>query len=161
MTRPAWVRLDNASNIFLAARSDVDPKVFRLSAEMDHEVDPQLLQEALDATYDRYRLYHAVLRSGVFWYYLQESDLHPLVTAEEQHTCAPLCQADRRSLLFRVMHHHRRIILEVDHARRPGDDIDGRASTTASAASLEQSSTESGATRAPGPGHQCRLRAGP
>ena len=34
---------------------------------MDHEVDPQLLQEALDATYDRYRLYHAVLRSGVFY----------------------------------------------------------------------------------------------
>jgi hypothetical protein len=43
VTRRAWVRLDNASNIFLAARSDADPKVFRISAEMDHEVDPQLL----------------------------------------------------------------------------------------------------------------------
>ena len=70
------MRLDNASNIFLAARSDTDPKVFRISAEMDHDVDPQLLQEALDATYGRYRLYHAVLRSGVFWYYLQDSGVH-------------------------------------------------------------------------------------
>lgn len=120
MTRRAWVRLDNASNIFLAARSDADPKVFRISAEMDHEVDPQLLQEALDATYDRYRLYHAVLRSGVFWYYLQDSDLRPLVTAEELPTCAPIYQADRRTLLFRVMHHRRRISLEVFHALSDG-----------------------------------------
>jgi hypothetical protein len=116
VTRRTWVRLDNASNIFLAARSDADPKVFRLSAEMDHDVDPGLLQEALDGTYDRYRLYHAVLRRGLFWYYLQDSDLRPLVTAEVLHTCAPLYQADRRTLLFRVMHYHRRISLEVFHA---------------------------------------------
>jgi hypothetical protein len=120
VTRRAWVRLDNASNIFLAARTDADPKVFRISAEMDHDVDPQMLQEALDATYDRYRLYHAVLRSGVFWYYLQDSDLHPVVTAEEQHTCAPIYQADRRRLLFRVMHHRRRIIVELFHALSDG-----------------------------------------
>ncbi|MDN5687665.1 MAG: alcohol acetyltransferase [Brachybacterium sp.] len=120
MSREAWVRLDNASNIFLAARSEVDPKVFRLSAELDHEVDPQLLQEALESTYERYRLYHAVLRRGVFWYYLQDSDLRPQVIAEETAPCAPIYQADRRTLLFRVMHHHRRISLEVFHALADG-----------------------------------------
>lgn len=115
-----WVRLDNVSNIFLAARSDADPQVFRISAELDHDVDPRLLQLALDATFDRYRLYHAVLRRGVFWYYLQDSDLRPLVTADEQHTCAPIYRADRRDLLFRVMHHHQRIILELFHALSDG-----------------------------------------
>lgn len=115
-----WVRLDNASNIFLAARSAADPKVFRISAEVDHDVDPQLLQEALDETYDRYPLYHAVLQSGLFWYYLQDSDLRPLVTADEQHTCAPIYQAGRRNLLFRVIHHRRRIIVEVFHALSDG-----------------------------------------
>ncbi|MCW4459240.1 alcohol acetyltransferase [Microbacterium sp. MPKO10] len=118
--RRNWVRLDNASNIFLAARSDSDPKVFRISAEMDHDVDPALLQEALDATYDRYPLYHAVLRRGVFWYYLQDSDLRPRVTGEVQYTCAPIYQADRRTLLFRVMHHRQRIILEIFHALSDG-----------------------------------------
>lgn len=120
MTRRAWVRLDNASNIFLAALSDADPKVFRLSAEMDRDVDPGQLQEALDATYERYRLYHAVLRRGIFWYYLQDSDLRPLVVADTQHTCAPLYQADRRTLLFRVAYHRRRIVLEVFHALSDG-----------------------------------------
>src|SRR5690625_3779278 len=120
MNRRQWVRLDNASNIFLAARSETDPKVFRLSVEMDHEVDPQLLQTALDTTYDRYLLYHAVLRRAVFWYYLQDSDLRPTVMADTKHTCAPIYDADRTGLLFRVIHHHERIILEVFHALSDG-----------------------------------------
>lgn len=120
MTRRTWVRLDNASNMFLAARSEADPKVFRVSAQMDHDVDPQVLQEAVNATYDRYRLYHAVLKRAVFWYYLQDSDLRPLVTADEKHTCAPIYRPDRRNLLFRVMYRHERIILEIFHALSDG-----------------------------------------
>lgn len=120
MTRRTWARLDNASNMFLAARSDADPKVFRMTAEMDHEVDRGLLQTALDATFDRYPLYRAVLRRGVFWYYLQDSDLRPEVVDETQHTCAAIYQADVRTLLFRVVLHRRRINLEVFHALSDG-----------------------------------------
>lgn len=120
MTRRAWVRLDNASNIFLAARSAADSKVFRMSAELDHEIDPELLQEAVDVTYDRYPLYHAVLRRGVFWHYLQDSDLRPVVSIDDQHTCAPIYQADRRNLLFRVVYFRRRVVLEIFHALSDG-----------------------------------------
>lgn len=115
-----WVRLDNASNIFLAARTDSDPKVFRMAAEVDHDVDPLLLQLALDETLTRFPLYQSVLRSGVFWYYLQRSELHPQVEPEDQHTCAPIYRAGSRNLLFRVVHHHRRISLEVFHALSDG-----------------------------------------
>ncbi|MFE5775462.1 alcohol acetyltransferase [Brachybacterium sp. NPDC056505] len=120
MTRRTWVRLDNASNIFLAARTESDTKVFRLSAEMDAEVDPGMLQEALDAVFARYPLYRAVLRRGVFWYYLQDSDLRPVVEPERRPTCAAIYQDGRRTLLFRVIHHRRRISLEVFHALSDG-----------------------------------------
>lgn len=120
MTRRTWVALDNASNIFLAARSEIDPKVFRISAEMDDDVAPELLQQALDETFDQYPLYHAVLRRGIFWYYLQDSDLRPEVGPDVQYPCAPIYQPDRRNLLFRVMHHRRRIILEIFHALSDG-----------------------------------------
>lgn len=120
VSRRHWVRLDNASNVFLAARSDVDTKVFRMSAELDHEVDPVLLQSALDETFERFPLYHAVLRRGVFWYYLQDSDLLPEVTRENLQSCAPIYQADRRTLLFRVAHHRRRVTLETFHALSDG-----------------------------------------
>lgn len=120
MTRRTWVRLDNASNIFLAARTESDTKVFRLSAEMDAEVDAGVLQEALDAVFARYPLYRAVLRRGVFWYYLQDSDLRPVVEPERRPTCAAIYQDGRRALLFRVIHHRRRISLEVFHALSDG-----------------------------------------
>lgn len=120
MTRRNWVALDNASNIFLAARSDIDSKVFRMSAEMDHEVDPGVLQQALDLTFDRYPLYHAVLRRGVFWYYLQDSGLRPRVQSETDYPCAPIYWPDRRTLLFRVLYRSRRVMLEIFHALSDG-----------------------------------------
>src|SRR5699024_10879682 len=39
---------------------------------------------------------------------------------EAEHTCAALYQVDRRSLLFRVVHHERRVSLEVFHALSDG-----------------------------------------
>lgn len=120
MVRRAWVRLDNASNIFLAARTDADPKVFRLAAEMDHDVDPTVLQAALDATFVRYPLYRAVLRRGVFWHYLQDSDLHPEVAEDTLQSCAAIYDPEVRTLLFRVVYRGRRIALEVFHALSDG-----------------------------------------
>lgn len=118
--RRAWVRLDNSSNIFLAAMSSVDTKVFRLSVQVDHDVDPELLQQALDTVYDQTVLYHSVLRRGIFWYYLEQSDLRPVVSAEVLPPCDYLYHYDRRDLLFRVVHHGPRISLEVLHALSDG-----------------------------------------
>src|SRR5699024_3839970 len=49
-----WVRLDNAANIFLAARNEADTKVFRLAADLDDPIVPEVLQRALDHVYARY-----------------------------------------------------------------------------------------------------------
>ena len=67
MDEKGWIRLDNASNIFLAARNDIDTKVFRLSAEMSEPIVPRFLQKALDGIYDEYPLFHSTLRRGYFW----------------------------------------------------------------------------------------------
>lgn len=120
MERKKWVKLDNASNIFLAARNDVDTKVFRLSAEIVDEIDPDRLQKALDKIYDQYVLYHSVLRRGIFWYYLEESDLRPKVMEEAQPPCSPIYHFDRKELLFRVLYYQNRIHLEVFHALSDG-----------------------------------------
>lgn len=118
--RKKWVRLDNASNIFLAAMSSKDSKVFRLSAEVAETVDPELLQQALDRTYDHYLLYHSVLRRGIFWYYLEESDLRPKVQLDTNPTCEALYHFDRKELLFRVLYWKKRISLELFHALADG-----------------------------------------
>lgn len=118
--RRAWVRLDNASNIFLAARNEVDTKVFRLAAELDEQIDPVVLQEALDLVYAQYPLFRAVLRRGVFWYYLLESQRAPVVAPDVQPSVTHLYRFDSRELLFRVLYRGRRISLEVFHALTDG-----------------------------------------
>lgn len=120
MKRKNWVRLDNASNIFLASVTDFDTKVFRLSATLEEAIDPILLQLALDKNFEAYPLYRSVLRRGVFWYYLEESDLKPQVQLDEQPPCSQLYHFDRKELLFRVVYYQNRIHLEVFHALSDG-----------------------------------------
>lgn len=118
--RRNWVRLDNAANIFVAARTDVDTKVFRLAAELDEDVDEGTLQKALDRVYAQYPMFRAVLRKGVFWYYLQHSGLHPEVVADEEPSVQHIYHHDRRELLFRVLYRGNRVSLEVFHALTDG-----------------------------------------
>lgn len=120
MKRKKWVKLDNASNIFLAAMTDVDTKVFRLSASVQDPVDSELLQQALDKTYEQYALYHSVLRRGFFWYYLEESNLNPKVAIDNKPPCSKLYHFDKKDLLFRVVYFQNRIHLEVFHALSDG-----------------------------------------
>ncbi len=120
MERKGWVRLDHASNIFLAARNSRDTKVFRLTAELEDEVDPVLLQRALDKTYAQYLLYHSVLRRGFFWYYLEMSDLKPQVAPELLPPCAPIYHFDHKELLFRVIYRADRIHFEIFHVLADG-----------------------------------------
>ena len=115
-----WKKLDTASNIFLAARSAVDSKVFRLSAAFYEEIDKDILQTALDKAYENFSLYHYVLRGGMFWHYLEESTLRPVIEEETDPPCSKIYDPDMRELLFRVSYHKKRLNLEVFHALSDG-----------------------------------------
>lgn len=115
-----WIRLDNASNIFLAARNEIDTKVFRLTAEMKDEIDPSILQSALNLTYEEYPLFHSTLRRGFFWYYLQKSEVKPQVKMEIEPPVSPIYKTGERDFLFRVLYKENRIHLEVFHALTDG-----------------------------------------
>ena len=115
-----WSRLDNASKFFPATCNDKDTKVFRLACELNEAVKPKILQQALNLTIESFPLYKSVLRRGVFWYYLESSDIHPVVKMESNQVCAPIYLRDRRNLLFRVFYYNNRISLEVFHALSDG-----------------------------------------
>lgn len=118
--RVEWARLDNASKIFPAVRSSKDTKVFRLSCELYEPVVPDTLQLALEKAMEGFPLFRSVLRHGVFWYYLEHSEMKPLVSEESQPVCAPIYYGDRKNLLFRVFYYKNRISFEVFHALTDG-----------------------------------------
>lgn len=115
-----WIRLDNASSIFLAARNEIDTKVFRLSAEMIDPVELEILQAALNHTYEEYPLFHSTLRRGYFWYYLERSEVNPRVMEETEPPMSPIYQSGRTNFLFRILYKENRIHLEVFHALTDG-----------------------------------------
>lgn len=115
-----WSRLDNASKVFPALANYKDTKVFRIACELYEAVDAGILQKALDAAIKTFPLYQSVLRRGIFWYYLEASDIQPEIEEESTAACSPLYFKDKRNLLFRVSYFNNRINLEVFHALSDG-----------------------------------------
>ena len=115
-----WWKLDNAAKIFPSSTSRHNSKVFRFICELQEPIKPQLLQDALDRTLERFPIYQSVMKRGLFWYYLENSSLPALVRPEDTPPCFPIYPSIRRGLLFRVLYFRRRIILEVYHALTDG-----------------------------------------
>lgn len=115
-----WSRLDNAAKIFPPTSTRREPKVFRFVCQLGQPVDGVLLQQALDKALLSFPFYRSVLKKGLFWYYFEESELHPQVVLESGPPCAPLYRPDRPGLLFRVQYRKCRINVEVFHALSDG-----------------------------------------
>ena len=114
-----WSRLDNAAKIFPATSHGANTGVFRLSSELQQAVDPALLQQALDEILPYYPHMCTVMRHGIFWYYLEQTDKRPLVEPERFPLCAALYR-NSQSLLFRVSYWRHKISLDVFHVLADG-----------------------------------------
>lgn len=116
----SWSRLDNAAKIFPPTSSEQDTKVFRFACELMERVEPALLQQALDQTMGYFPGYRSVLKRGLFWYYLEESELEPEVRQEDTPPCGVLYDRNVKNLLFDVTYFGRRINVEVYHVLSDG-----------------------------------------
>lgn len=115
-----WSRLDNAAKIFPPNSNDKDTKVFRIACELYEDIDPSILQVALEETIEKFPLYHSALRKGLFWYYLETGNQPIVVTKEVTPVCARIYYANSKNLLFRVNYYKKRISLEVYHCLSDG-----------------------------------------
>ena len=115
-----WNKLDNAGKIFPPSSNKTDTKVFRYSCELIENVVPKVLQHAAEVTAEAFSIYKSVLERGFFWYYLERSDIKPVVKEEYKSICAPIYRKNRINLLFEVTYYKKRINLEVFHALSDG-----------------------------------------
>ena len=60
------------------------------------------------------------MKKGVFWYYLEDSLIKPIVEKENKYPCRKIYDADVKKLLFRVYYYEKRINLEVYHVLTDG-----------------------------------------
>ena len=115
-----WYKIDNVAKIFLATVSKRDTRSFRLSCTLKENIDPKLLQEAvMSAIQDRPQV-QVRIRRGVFWHYMEDTDLEPEVNEEQDRICPLLYVPAKTMLHYQVTYFGKRINLEMFHALADG-----------------------------------------
>lgn len=115
-----WRKLDNAALAFPLVTGKNDTRVFRFYCQIKENVSGEILQTALDQTMEKYPLFQAVLRKGLFWFYLEHRDIRAVVKQETEPPCSRLYIPDKKALLFQVSYDKNRINFEVYHALTDG-----------------------------------------
>ena len=116
MAQTKWYQLDNAAKIVPSTAGGSDSRVFRITCELKEEVDPEILQRAVTTAAREFPHFSSILKEGMFWYYLDQSNLEAEVTPDNRPALDTIYREGRRNLLYRVNYYGRRINLEMfDH----------------------------------------------
>ncbi len=115
-----WYKVDNVAKVFLATVSKRDTKTLRVSCTLKEDIDPELLQKALlSAIQDRPQI-QVRIRRGLFWHYMEQTDLMPEVCEEYDRICPSLYAPAKSMLHYRVTYFRKRINLDMFHAIADG-----------------------------------------
>ena len=114
------VSLDNAAIIYPLGMKFGQMPMFRLAVELKQEVEPCLLQLALDFTIKRFPLFASVIKNGFFWHYLETTCNIHLIEEERDIPCKPISITRRTMGSFRVLYYKKRISVEFFHVLTDG-----------------------------------------
>lgn len=115
-----WSRLDNTAKIFPAISGEHSANVFRLWTVLREEVDPAVLEEAVNIAKEEVPSFNVKMRRGLFWYYFEPNTNHHKVTEERNYPCSRIDIRRNQWFLFKVTYYKNRINLEVFHALADG-----------------------------------------
>lgn len=115
-------KLDNTANLFPVIAREGMSNVYRVSVSLREDIEPELLQQALEQVLPYFDVFNARMRRGIFWYYF-ETNRNPVPKVEEEHTypCMYINPYRNNEYQFRVTYYKRRIHLEVFHALTDGN----------------------------------------
>ena len=115
-----WFKLDNAAKLYPAISSFRWSSVFRISVELTETIDPKRLQQAVDSILPRFPSLKVRMRSGIFWYYLEEIQEPLTVRQDAGHPCMPFRFRQDHGYLMRVFYYRSRISAEFFHSLTDG-----------------------------------------
>ncbi len=115
-----WYRLDTAALIFPAITRRDWSNAFRVSACLKDEVDPALLQQAVDELRARFPSYYVTLHRGAFWYYLEQSRQPVRVRSDYAYPLTFMSSRELRRNCLRVLLYKNRVAAEFFHALTDG-----------------------------------------
>lgn len=116
-----WYQLDLSAIVYPTLQRRDFSSVYRLSVLLTKDVNPQVLQQALDRTLPRFPTYKAAIRKGFFWRYLESNDRPgPFVQEDVKNPCQPMYFKANNRYLVRVYYYRNRIAFESHHSLGDG-----------------------------------------
>ena len=116
-----WYKLDLSAIVYPTLQRRDFSSVYRLSVVLKEDVDPQVLQQAVDLTLPRFPTYKAAIRKGLFWRYLEPNNRPgPFVQEDVKNPCQPMYFKANNRYLVRVYYYGKRIALEAHHSLGDG-----------------------------------------
>lgn len=115
-----WFKIDNAATLYAAARTKNWTRTFRTALVLDEEIDPSVLQRALEDTAKRFPFFSVQLRDGFFWSYFERVDSLPKVVPDTSYPYRPIDLGSNSQPCFRVLYGKNRIVFEGFHSLTDG-----------------------------------------
>lgn len=119
--QPLWYKLDLSAIVYPTLQRRDFSSVYRLSVVLKEQVQPEVLQKAVDMVLPRFPTYKAAIRKGLFWRYLEANDRPgPFVQPDIKNPCMPMSFKANNRYLIRIYYHESRIALEAHHSLGDG-----------------------------------------
>lgn len=116
-----WRRLDNSAKIFPISAGKKYSTVFRLSALLNEDIEPNILQEAVNQTLEKYQSFKVRMKSGFFWYYLEYNTKPAIVQEESDYPCKYIEPRKNNNYLFKVTYFKNKINIDIFHSLTDGN----------------------------------------
>ncbi|MGL4607163.1 MAG: hypothetical protein ACRCU3_06815 [Eubacteriaceae bacterium] len=115
-SRRKFYSLDNAGFLYTAIASSRLSTVYRMTIELTEEIDPIILQSALDQTILRFPYFQVTLKRGFFWYYYEHTTALPKIEEETYYPCKIMRQKQGKTFPFRVLYYGSNLHVEFNHS---------------------------------------------
>lgn len=115
MALKQWFGLDNSAKLYPFITTKDSQNLFRYTVELANDINPEKMQQAIDATLERFPSFAVRLRRGAFWYYLEHNakrlNLRPESDIVMEHITTKNCDG----FCMRIMYFKNRLTLEFFH----------------------------------------------
>ena len=116
-----WYRLDLSAIVYPTLQRRDFSSVYRLSLLLKEDVQPDILQQAVDIAMKRFPTYRSAMHKGLFWRYLEpNTNPGPIVQKDIRNFCIPMPFKSNNRYLVRFYWYGRRIALEAHHSLGDG-----------------------------------------
>ncbi|MBE5816423.1 MAG: hypothetical protein E7315_01710 [Clostridiales bacterium] len=118
--KKTWMKLDNAAKIYPAVMTRSWTALFRVSATLKEDIDPQILQIAAEDAVKRFPAFAKKLKKGLFWYYLEHIDEPISIQKDVGNPCMRMNLRENNGYMLRIRYYGKRIAVEFFHVLTDG-----------------------------------------